>query len=91
MIAMSPKRWVLFVVLAWIVTVTVLHLWLNLHAFDNRQPQAHAGLRFRVGFLPVVTLTCPVTHFINENTSGDGMFEPVRFNGWPELKSLPVG
>ena len=53
MIAMSPKRWVLFVVLAWIVTVTLLHLWLNLHAFDNRQPQAHAGLRFRVGFLPV--------------------------------------
>jgi hypothetical protein len=52
MIAMSPKRWVLFVVLAWIVTVTILHLWLNLHAFDS-QPQAHAGLRFRVGFLPV--------------------------------------
>jgi NitT/TauT family transport system substrate-binding protein len=27
-----------------------------------------------------------VTHFINENTAGDGGFEPVRFAGWPELK-----
>jgi len=27
-----------------------------------------------------------VTHYINDNLSGDGIFEPVRFNGWPELK-----
>jgi NitT/TauT family transport system substrate-binding protein len=27
-----------------------------------------------------------VTHFINESMHGDGMLEPVRFNGWPELK-----
>jgi NitT/TauT family transport system substrate-binding protein len=27
-----------------------------------------------------------VTHFINENMTGDGIFEPVRFSGWPELK-----
>lgn len=31
-------------------------------------------------------MTCPVTHFINEKLSGDGILEPVRFNGWPELK-----
>ena len=42
---------------------------------------------FRVGFIPVTChLTCPVTHFINENTHGDAVFEPVRFSGWPELK-----
>ncbi len=27
-----------------------------------------------------------MTHFINESMSGDGVLEPVRFNGWPELK-----
>ncbi len=31
-------------------------------------------------------MTCPVTHYINANLKGDGTFEPVRFNGWPELK-----
>ena len=42
---------------------------------------------FRVGFIPVTChLTCPVTHFINDQLSGDGLFEPIRFSGWPELK-----
>jgi NitT/TauT family transport system substrate-binding protein len=27
-----------------------------------------------------------VTHYINREMRGDGTFEPVRFNGWPELK-----
>jgi NitT/TauT family transport system substrate-binding protein len=31
-------------------------------------------------------LTWPVTDFINRNLSGEGIFEPVRFNGWPEIK-----
>jgi NitT/TauT family transport system substrate-binding protein len=84
---MSPKRWVSLIAVTWIVTVSVLHLWLNLDAFSATVRQASDGPRFRVGFLPVTChLTCPVTHFINENVSGDGMFEPVRFSGWPELK-----
>jgi NitT/TauT family transport system substrate-binding protein len=53
---------------------------------SSSQPTSSAK-RFRVGFLPVTChLTCPVTHFINENMTGDGIFEPVRFNGFPELK-----
>ena len=31
-------------------------------------------------------LTCPVTDFINKNMQGESLFDPVRFNGWPELK-----
>ena len=27
-----------------------------------------------------------MTHFINQQMTGDGRFEPVRFNGWPELR-----
>ena len=84
---MSSKRMVLAVVPAWLGMVSILHMWLNWRAFDARGPEVHAGPRFRVGFLPVTChLTCPVTHFINENLSGDGIFEPVRFNSWPELK-----
>jgi NitT/TauT family transport system substrate-binding protein len=74
-----------------------LHAWLNL-GFD---PLRAAGLRkqaaavetFKVGFLPVTChLTCPVTDWINKNTAGKGFYEPVRFNGFPEIKeSLIAG
>jgi hypothetical protein len=50
---MAPKRWVFLVVFAWVVMVSILHLWLNLHAFDPPKPETGAGTRFRVGFLPV--------------------------------------
>ena len=50
---MSGKRWVLVGVLAWVIAVTVLHLWLNLRVFDPPRLQAQDGPRFRVGFLPV--------------------------------------
>jgi hypothetical protein len=50
---MSPKRRVLLVVLGWLVVVSVLHLWLNLRAFDTAKPEEQTGPRFRVGFLPV--------------------------------------
>lgn len=85
---MSARLKVSLVAVAWLTTVTFLHLWLNLHAFDFGSPtEAQTGTRFRVGFIPVTChLTCPVNHYINEQMSGDGGFEPVRFNGWPELK-----
>jgi hypothetical protein len=50
---MSAKRRVLLVVLGWLVIVSVLHLWLNLHVFEAPKPVEQAGSRFRVGFLPV--------------------------------------
>ena len=71
--------------------LTFLHAWLNL-GFDPlrklglRQAVAEE-VRFKVGFLPVTChLTCPVTDWINKNTVGKGFYEPVRFNGFPELK-----
>jgi len=69
----------------WLAAVTLLHGWMNLHLF------AHTGgskeYRFRIGFLPVTChLTCPVTDFINRQQTGHSIFDPVRFNGWPELK-----
>ena len=71
----------------WLVAITCLHGHLNLKWFERRSGAADAGDKHRIGFLPVTChLTCPVTDFINKEMTGDGIFDPVRFNGWPELK-----
>ena len=85
---MSLQRTVLLAGLLWMALITALHLRLNLHlpTFHSSRT-ARANTRFRVGFIPVTChLTCPVTDFINRNASGESFFEPVRFNGFPELK-----
>ena len=70
----------------WLIAISLLHGWLNLGLFDHKT-KASNGAPFRVGFIPVTChLTCPVTHFINEKMTGDGLFDPIRFSGWPELK-----
>jgi NitT/TauT family transport system substrate-binding protein len=72
-------------VLGWLVVISLLHATLNLGLFDQRRAQG--GAPFRVGFIPVTChLTCPVTDFINKQLSGKSGFQPVRFQGWPELK-----
>ncbi len=85
---MADRMKVSLAVVGWLATITCLHMWLNLGAFESRpDTRGHLGPRFNVGFLPVTChLTCPVTHFINENSTGDGIFKPIRFSSWPELK-----
>ena len=82
------KTLVIRTAIAWLVAITLLHGALNLHWFRTKRGYKHGSdSKFRVGFLPVTChLTCPVTDFINKHMTGDGLFEPVRFNGWPELK-----
>ena len=85
---MRLGRVVVGVAVVWLAVISVLHVSLNL---DARAWLVGRGTgeaeRFRVGFLPVTChLTCPVTHFIHRESGGDGLFEPVRFSGWPELK-----
>lgn len=80
------KTLVLFA-LVWLGAITLLHAALNLKVFEKKKAHVDGQQVFRVGFLPVTChLTCPVTDFINTSLTGDGLFEPVRFNGWPELK-----
>ena len=85
------------VVGAFVVAVALgfTHAWLNL-GFD---PLRAVGLKkqvveeekFKVGFLPVTChLTCPVSDWIRKNMQGRGLFEPVRFSGWPELKEAHI-
>ena len=84
------RKAVLLGSLIWITVITVLHGALNLTWFERRPTRGARGQSeapFRVGFIPVTChLTCPVTHFINEKMTGDAIFDPVRFSGWPELK-----
>jgi NitT/TauT family transport system substrate-binding protein len=78
------KKAVLLSIVPWVAGITALHAWLNLDLF---RPAPAGNRPFRVGFLPVTChLTCPVNHFIQKNLNGQGGFEPIRFNGWPELK-----
>src|SRR5271165_1663818 len=86
--SMSMRRTVLVGSLGWVTAISLLHGTMNLGMLDR--PSGRIGLSaspFRVGFIAVTChLTCPVTNFINEKMTGDGIFEPIRFNGWPELK-----
>lgn len=84
---MSLTRTVGIIAALWVVLITAVHGTLNLRWDWTRSGTDVVVEEFRVGFLPVTChLTCPVTHFINDSLSGDGIFEPIRFNGWPELK-----
>jgi NitT/TauT family transport system substrate-binding protein len=73
--------------LLWLGLITLMHGALNLKWFQHRPAHEMSSSRFKLGYLPVTChLTCPVTDFINKSISGESLFEPVRFNGWPELK-----
>ena len=84
---MSLRKTLLLFAFVWLAVITVLHAGLNLGAFKRRTIAGPERAKFRVGFLPVTChLTCPVTDFINKQTTGDSYFDPIRFHGWPELK-----
>jgi NitT/TauT family transport system substrate-binding protein len=81
---MSLRKTVALSSIAWLIAIGALHAALNLDLFRARPSSAKT---FKVGFLPVTChLTCPVNHYIQKNLHGEGGFEPIRFNGWPELK-----
>lgn len=83
---MSFRKTILISAFLILSVITLLHCALNLHTFERRSGAPNEK-KFRVGFLPVTChLTCPVTDFINKQLTGESTFEPIRFQGWPELK-----
>ncbi|MES2469926.1 MAG: ABC transporter substrate-binding protein [Verrucomicrobiota bacterium] len=89
---MKFGRTLLSFTIAWLVLITLLHGKLNLGWFEAKKPGENGVSKFGIGFLPVTChLTCPVTHFINKEMSGEDMFKPMRFSGWPELKEMFIG
>src|SRR6266536_2789289 len=84
---MSLRKTLIWVAIVWLVLITFIHAWLNLHLFAAVNASGTDRNKFRIGFLPVTChLTCPVTDFINKQIAGESIFTPLRFNGWPELK-----
>jgi len=84
---MSLKKTVLVWMVAWTFVICALHASLNLHFNPFAKKEAARGETYRVGFLPVTChLTCPVTDFINKQVAGKSLYEPIRFNSFPELK-----
>ena len=85
---MSLRRTVTVWGTLWLLAIAAAHAGLN-QGFRPWEAAAAGGPAkdFRVGFLPVTChLTCPVTDFINRSLTGNNGFEPIRFNGFPELK-----
>ena len=84
---MSLRKTLLIFTCIWLSVITLLHGGMNLGWFKPKSKTGNTGEQFRVGFLPVTChLTCPVTDFINKNISGESFLEPIRFNGFPEMK-----
>jgi len=77
---------------SWATAITFAHFALNLGGVQLIAARAQGGRekrapKYRLGYLPVTChLTCPVTDYINRQLNGEGLFEPIRFGGWPELK-----
>jgi NitT/TauT family transport system substrate-binding protein len=89
---MSFRKTLIIVGLVWIVAITFLHASLNLGLFHHEKTAKGGPPKFGVGFIPVTChLTCPVTDFINQNLDGGSFFQPMRFNGFPELKETFLG
>jgi NitT/TauT family transport system substrate-binding protein len=89
---MSLRKLLIIIAVGWLVTISLLHNALNLHLFARETKGGGAIAKFGVGFIPVTChLTCPVTDFINKNMVGDNFFNPMRFNGFPELKETFLG
>lgn len=73
--------------IGWIAAITVAHLHINLGAFARPAAGPGGASPLRIGYLPVTChLTCPVTDFIHKSLKRKGLFQPLRFSGFPELK-----
>ena len=85
-------RTLAIVLTLWLLAITALHGGLNLRWFAKATGGRVGEKTFGVGFLPVTChLTCPVTHYINKEMEGRDMFQPMRFNAFPELKEMFLG
>jgi len=85
---MSMRKILIIIAVAWLALITLIHASINLNVFKARSRSA----KFGVGFIPVTChLTCQVTDFINKNLEGENFYNPMRFNGFPELKETFLG
>ncbi len=83
---MSLRKSLMISSVFWILAISGAHVAMNLPK-PSTWFLKESERKLRIGFLPVTChLTCPVTDFINREAEGDGLFDPLKFSGWPELK-----
>ena len=49
---MSMRKVLVIITIGWLIAITVVHAWLNLHLFDSKRG-AGGPSKFGVGFIPV--------------------------------------
>ena len=83
---MSLRKSLITAAFFWVIVISAAHVALNLPK-PSTWFLKDSERKMRIGFLPVTChLTCPVTDFINREAEGEGLFDPLKFSGWPELK-----
>ena len=89
---MSLKSKIVLLVLAWLVTISALHGYLNVNwgsILNDYQPAAKR--KINVAYIPVTCqLTCPVTDYISKLSQNGEIFLPRLFQGFPEIKEALI-
>ena len=89
---MSLKSKIVLLVLAWLVTISALHGYLNVNwgsILNDYQPPAKR--KINVAYIPVTCqLTCPVTDYISKLSQNGEIFLPRLFQGFPEIKEALI-
>jgi NitT/TauT family transport system substrate-binding protein len=83
---MTLRKALIITSFTWVSAITAAHVRLNC-APVSTWFASEEDKKMKIGFLPVTChLTCPVTDFISKEMEGEGLFQPVKFSGFPEIK-----
>jgi NitT/TauT family transport system substrate-binding protein len=89
---MSLKSRILTFGLAWLVSITGLHAYLNVNwaaVLNDYRPVEKR--KISVAYIPVTCqLTCPVTDYISKLSEHGEIFLPRLFQGFPEIKEALI-
>jgi NitT/TauT family transport system substrate-binding protein len=89
---MSLKSRILTFGLAWLVSITGLHAYLNVNwaaVLNDYRP--FEKRKISVAYIPVTCqLTCPVTDYISKLSDRGEIFLPRLFQGFPEIKEALI-
>jgi NitT/TauT family transport system substrate-binding protein len=89
---MSLKKRVLAFGIGWLVLISALHGYLNVHwaaVLNDHLPLAKR--KITVAYIPVTCqLTCPVTDYISKYSDNGEIFLPRLFQGFPEIKEALI-
>ena len=84
---MSSRKFLIGIAIAWLIAITLLHAALNLHWFTRATKTAGGQFKIPHRLSPGnLSSHLPGHRFHQQANDRRKYFDPVRFNGWPELK-----